>query len=124
MLQSDKLGKRVSRTTELRQLQRIVASPSFYCGGRKRFNAILIENKDGLLDTLSETMFLDWFAKVLYFLNFSLPRSTGNLNFGTETCCCADGVQENCFVQNVKVPSGRKLKMNRIDTVLNSIRLR
>lgn len=81
MLQSNIQGKRTFWKTGLHKLRQILASPSCFGAERKRFDVIMIRNKDDLFDALSESMFLYWLSKALCFFEFPSPISTENSNF-------------------------------------------
>lgn len=124
MLQSDIPGKRVLR-------QNRIASASADCGiffilrHRKKEIWCHFDQKRRQFVWPSPRNYASVsFAKALCFLELPLPRSSGNLKFETEQCCCADGEHEYCFLQYFEILSGRKLKMNRIIRVFNWIHLR
>lgn len=120
MLQSDIRGKRVFRKKAgAHQFQRIVASRSFYGAGRKRFDVIVVKNEKDLFDTLSKNMFFVWIFKKMCFPKFPSIRSTRNLEFENEKCCCADDGKEYRFVQYFEILINPKIKLNQTDTVLN-----
>ena len=110
--------------TTIRMSQRVVAKKKFYKSKDPRLDCVMIEAEEDDNVSVPDGNMRIWFAKVLCFIRIRNGLSCGNhhhKNMSYDSEIPMD--DELCYIQFFEVVPSRKMHVDKVDEVLNCIRV-